>query len=808
MSRKTSLLLMAAALTLLVAALALRSARPHSPVATGTEAEDDELRQPAWPPTPPTLRAEGAPGDVLGWASQRTPESPGWVRLVDGGVAGLLRLRARVTHHGVGVQATVHLGDEAFPSSADGTFQHEEWSSESRLVWAEQGLLRSETFPVWPGRGGEMLLELRGLQPVEGTVVDPSGAPVAGARVSLDSVEEMVRTSDAGAFRFPSVNEGGRRLQVEHPDYSTADRQLKVTAGAAPLLIVLHPAPVIEGVVLEPDGGPAANARLKIEFQSSEEESGTDEEGRFGIVAMALPVMVWAKGSGGSGMASFSEPTRSARVQLKSGCTLQVEVTVDGAPAPGAELTLGGDDPNLANRAEETTDAEGGAILGPIFCRPSTLRGRLKGSPREIRRQVALEKGEDHVALELESGRTLIVQAFDPWLGAVVPGLQVRVAAGEAKVDAKTDAAGRVRFLQLPEGELQVSARFERGPRVTARVTTEREVELRVPTPRRVTGRAVGDDGVPLASLWADGQLLYTEAGAFEVDVDPRDDELKLSSDQHQTEMVKLKPGTEPLDVGTVVLGLRPQVTVSVVLPDGRPAPGASLFWVGAEPFLILSKRAEPDGYTDARGEYLYAASRSFCIRAWLPGFAPSGREGCPFHSQRGLASRLELRLLAPAFVAGRLDVPGEVLLAEEPEDLAAKVGPEGDFRLGPLSAGRHTVMALSTRGWMIKRTVELAEGETRDLLPPDRIRVHVRVRSPTHVPLAGAFPGAESNQAREPVEALSLQPGDGESSGTFETLTPGTWTIRASRPSDSTRHQQVITLEGTTEREVVFDLR
>ena len=60
---------------------------------------------------------------------------------------------------------------------------------------------------------------------VTGTVLDPTGAVVAGARLNLTGVETGVKLStasnDAGVYRFDAVDLGAYELQVAHPGFRT-----------------------------------------------------------------------------------------------------------------------------------------------------------------------------------------------------------------------------------------------------------------------------------------------------------------------------------------------------------------------------------------------------------------------------------------------------------------------------------------------------------------------------------------------------------------------------------------------------------
>lgn len=81
-------------------------------------------------------------------------------------------------------------------------------------------------------------------QPIQGTVLDPSGAVVPEATVTLKrgakSMEPPVRTGSAGDFRFDAVAEGTYSLEVMHEGFKLSITQLRVAVRRmAPLRIEL-----------------------------------------------------------------------------------------------------------------------------------------------------------------------------------------------------------------------------------------------------------------------------------------------------------------------------------------------------------------------------------------------------------------------------------------------------------------------------------------------------------------------------------------------------------------------------------------
>lgn len=121
--------------------------------------------------------------------------------------------------------------------------------------------------------------------PLSGRVIDPSGAPVPGARVllglssggleaPLDSEAHRrrgmvppleTRTDATGTFRFAQRWTGNVRLGVRAPGYAPWDRErVHVPAGRDHRLedVVLEPGAAVRGAVLDADGVPVAGAHV------------------------------------------------------------------------------------------------------------------------------------------------------------------------------------------------------------------------------------------------------------------------------------------------------------------------------------------------------------------------------------------------------------------------------------------------------------------------------------------------------------------------------------------------------------------
>ena len=91
-------------------------------------------------------------------------------------------------------------------------------------------------------------------QPIRGTVLDPSGAVVPDAMVTLkrgtNSIKPPVLTGNAGDFRFEAVAEGTYSLEVIRAGFGLSETPLRVGARAiSPLRIELAIATIFRSMV-------------------------------------------------------------------------------------------------------------------------------------------------------------------------------------------------------------------------------------------------------------------------------------------------------------------------------------------------------------------------------------------------------------------------------------------------------------------------------------------------------------------------------------------------------------------------------
>jgi RNA polymerase sigma-70 factor (ECF subfamily) len=480
---------------------------PHAPEAevlvTGTEPSG---AIPVEPPTPLVAREAAAtiPADAAPVA-EAAPEIHGFVRGLDGrGIAGVEVVFERGTR---GVYALVADGPRG-TSAADGAFALPLAAEAGRLTVRSEELVcvaapqLDGTPPLAPP-----LVVVAPVRTYAGIVVEPSGAPVAGAQVEITLAGSWLqsrdiggtavhlllpfaetRTDERGRFRFERAGFVADALVHARKDpLGTASVALPAESHEG-LELVIAPAPdaerTIHGVVLDAGGAPADGARVALGGNAV--DCGAD--GSFvlaverwrerGFLRAVKPGALPAELALADALARASSPERPIVLQLGSAPrTVGGRVLdADGSPVPGAlvwtpDLTPFGSvvhvEGELAFSGETTVEALLTGYSGPWSSTGTT----------------ADDDGEFELAGLLD--RAYAVFALDP---------------------RTFDAAGPVELLAGEDGVRIVLAREPRSA-VAGRVVSRSGVPLagvRV-TPGR--GFAWAADEGPNAAAWAGWHL-------------------------------------------------------------------------------------------------------------------------------------------------------------------------------------------------------------------------------------------------------------------------------------------------------------
>ena len=291
---------------------------------------------------------------------------------------------------------------------------------------------------------GDLVLSLQmTLVPIEGAVLDPAGAPVAGAEVHLLDAG-MHRTDRAGRFRFehrssPEEPFPSLDLEVRARGFVT-HREVLSAAPTGPLTVQLVRGHVVRGTLSFEDGAPVARGRVSFDrprqpgrgwvWSDSIGWTRTDDLGRFAFTE--LPAPPWDVTFGVD----------------RSGAALEGRMTLD-EPHSDLALVLPGVLPAFAALELGVTDSGGQTLDAVHFVGLRNGRESVAGLRRDARTFVFPEMAPGRYELELTA-----------------PGF-----------------AALTRSMELAPGErARIDLTLEAGVRVSVRVT---------PPPANLTGLSV-----------------------------------------------------------------------------------------------------------------------------------------------------------------------------------------------------------------------------------------------------------------------------------------------------------------------------
>lgn len=377
--------------------------------------------------------------------------------------------------------------------------------------------------PIAAGGQGEDLeifVPLQNGRTLQGVVLDPDNQPIADAiiqhkrrmvdllahsRHNTDSEQLPAGavTSDAnGRFVMSGLAEDPVSLRISAPGFAatTVTEQL----GAAEMVARLKPTLTLAGVLLLPDGSPAASQELSL--MSNEEGFGmvrmpgstisvtTDVQGHFLFESVSpgdwTPHAVHPGGQLAMPSRSFVASEEDLRWQMEAAQHLIVRVLHDGKPVAGAQVRMEtqgyGDQSNIVIEQDigdghgggtshrimggeppvrATADAFGYALLPGVSPGAYELKASASGFATQ-RKTVERREGAQELEVELEAASQLRVFVRDT-LDEPVAGVAVvlrALDAAEGSPEAKeheqsSDAAGRAVWSDLPSGRYELAYR-------------------------------------------------------------------------------------------------------------------------------------------------------------------------------------------------------------------------------------------------------------------------------------------------------------------------------------------------------------
>ncbi|HET6203352.1 MAG TPA: carboxypeptidase-like regulatory domain-containing protein [Planctomycetota bacterium] len=611
-------------------------------------------------------------------------------------------------------------------SRADGTFEFSaapEGKALSAAVEAE-GFLEATLPSITLARGerkdvGEIRLTREGL--VAGTVSDPSGRPVAGARVSIDLDPAQVmrrapffmdeeKTDDQGRYRLGGLPAGKVRVLASAEGWrESRSDEVEVRAGenVERVDVRLQSGRSIAGRVLANDGKPiegaevyampeerAAGARASFSI-FRREANRTDASGRYEVAGLAdgtYRVEVEAEGfahASKQGVAVGSAGT-DFRLDPLSGLVGRVLDGRTGKPPASFRaraMREGFPGARFMDTGSDATGREDGSFeIGGL--EPGTYRVEVRadGFAPATAGPIAVVAGApaDAGSIAIQPGSALRVKVVEAGDGSPIVGAEVSVAPAEK---------------EGPPGMPPVRLLGPAGARLVAFPGLPETQDA---------ARKTGADGIAEVPGLAEGSYLVRVRAKDHASV--RKEVFVAAANPTEVDAALAKGGT--------VKGL-------VLRANGEPYSGARVFLASA-----VESGVEEEASSGSDGEYRFEHVAPGDWRVGLSEEAPvrfgggggaifvrSVRAGMPGEERgvlvsvaEGETATVDLREKETGAVSGRVTEVGEpvagvrVSLSREGQprlpflsDLTAESGADGHFRIEAVPAGRYTLTAQKT---------------------------------------------------------------------------------------------------------------
>ncbi|MGE0868048.1 MAG: sigma-70 family RNA polymerase sigma factor [Kofleriaceae bacterium] len=477
------------------------------------------------------IRAEldRSPGGRNAWlaalAPLYTPSAPPVAAVVLGKVL-LVKILAAISIAIVAVIVLViALGDDSVATTPQPSTMASPTKRYSRPIKAERAIRMPAADAV-----GELRLE--------GQVVDPNGAPVAGAEVVLRlDPPRSTRTEADGSFAFDQLAEQAYALVASTDSYVSDVMNHGLTATSDPVLIKLMGGGAIELVVLDDRDHPIAGATASG-WNLTASSPRTDDKGTT-LIAPVVPgfasIEVNAPGFHPARVTTVAGGIGSVAhviARMKRGVPVSGRV-VDrtGSGIGGVEVTVRPAGQPLVWGHSVKTDDDGSFVFQALAAgsytftaadgahHPATMPIVVTGpSPRPV--TITMENGSEIRGRVVTSANLPVpgaqVFVMNPRSGSLLPAASV-----------KTDRDGWFTAGGLTPGAYQVFAKARTGSSLPSDVqVTERSVEIELALSQlgMISGKVVNDRGEGVSDVHLllipdvlAGEKLSIAAGGHEV---------------------------------------------------------------------------------------------------------------------------------------------------------------------------------------------------------------------------------------------------------------------------------------------------
>ena len=684
----------------------------------------------------------------------------------------------------------------------DGRFHWEDKISEAVKVWAEKGPLRSDVAELEPDPefARQVLLTLNAVTSVTGRVLASADRrPMAGVKVTLSCVGDGTFATDPeGRFSAPKVPPGECDV-IAHATPLSAKASYPFTIvleGDNELEVMVDLLSVVGGRVIDSSGAASAGAIVKMVGASYAQTRITQADGSFLFNDDLQQTYVLAATNGSERSATHHVAAGQKNLLVVLGPAARLEVTVirDGALAPGVSVGIKRE-PSMGIEVDaQTTRADGKVTFEAISEGGWVVSGRRGNRKWHPLGALQVKNGANAFTVTLvEDGRSVRIEVVD--LLDRRPVAEAEVQLGSQVV--KSDLKGVALFDGVTDAENEVYVSAE-GYTVAFQKLAPAAVAATIPMRgwRKLRGEVVDGRGRALADLTVAFREVLLDEGRFEVVIPSRAEpyDFRFKCRACGSKAVTVPGGDIDVDVGRVVMEGRMTLKLAVTTPDGRPAPFARIFAVNeSQRWLTQANRKAPELMADARGELnLDSNVGQYCYRAWLEGFAPSSRDACPVELKEGATVKLPLILRPGGFVSGivrRAGKPAAGILVKESEEHFERLTDErGAYQLGPLSAGEHSIIAMTYAGaepTMDVKRVTITDGvpATLDFGSEAGSRVTVEWTGPLHPSnpiialLRGKVPLAQAIKSGQ-GPGIQLKPLDASRVAVFDAVPEGEVTV------------------------------
>jgi len=633
---------------------------------------------------------------------------------------------------------------------------------------------------------------------ITGTVINPDGQPVAGAKVSAFALESLdarrARLASAETARKPlatTTTDSKGNFSIDAPKSSVVDLRFDA-AGFGPLVeraaadddagvIQLQPGQLKQGTITA-NGKPLAGAQVLVAGDYGEIITTTDETGRYSLpdpahnnsrIIVRHPDYAIANQT----ISRFS--TAKTDIALEPGTSLSGRVVAEDGTTPVANAAVSVDEVPVTKTAEDGTFT--------IAHLPKKFEQIEVHADTRIASRAFAKDLKSPVELKLARGASLTGTVRDAKTQLPLAGAEIRLITPRAitlagGLTAISDAKGNYSFTGLRGGDFDATTSRPNYAmtNVTVHVAAGQAAQKALyGTPlARISGTVVDEDKRGVAAAHIEPRQVNNEPGMM---MSPRmrimdrnrptltapDGRFLIRTEEGELQLEAIKKGqpgarSNTLKVaagerrGGVVIALPHGIAVTGRVIDGKGKPIAGVAVATSE------TRAGGGGRGDVRRMIINTIMRgadedvvrtskdgTFSMRVkegtYDVGFKASGYAGKTLRAQQVSASSkpLEVTLEPGVEISGRVTRAGQpvenvnVIPIGADSMMPVQTGPDGRFRVGDLAPGE-MMLAFSKREEFIQMNRAVTAPATDiniDLPPGGRISGHVVDKS-THQPV------------------------------------------------------------------------